>query len=104
MLEAKGIHRITAELYDSQIWQPDAQPWFIFFTLDRFNKLKDGINARMFTDMQLLQEKNHNITIGFIDVLEEDGELLKETLDVDHARLPCIRLVKDGRFHEMVFY
>ena len=58
----------------------------------------------MYADIQLLHERGYNITIGYVDVTDGDGELLKETFDVDHMSLPCIRLVKDGRFHEMVFF
>ena len=58
----------------------------------------------MYEDIQLLHERGYNITIGYVDVMDGDGELLKETFDVDHMSLPCIRLVKDGRFHEMVFF
>ena len=50
--------------------------------------------------MQLLQAMGLNFTVGYVDVRDAaDGELLKETFDIDHGDVPCLRFVKDGRFH-----
>lgn len=100
---------MTATLYDSEVWTPDqGQPWLIFFVKDVKSAVKNKTNLtkneRIFNDMQLLAKAGHNITVGYIDIFDADGELLKETFDVGHKDVPCIRLVKDGRFHEQVFF
>ena len=48
--------------------------------------------------------KDYNITVGYVDIFDEEGELLKETFDINYHDLPCIRLVKDGRHHEQIIF
>ena len=42
-------------------------------------------NAKIFKDMQLLVETGLNFTVGYVDVSDEEGELLKETFDIEHS-------------------
>ena len=54
--------------------------------------------------MVLLHELNLNFIVGYVETRTDEGELLKETFDIKHSELPCIRLVKDGLFHHQKFF
>lgn len=49
-------------------------------------------------DMLGLEQFGMNITVGWVDTSQPEGELLKETFDIPIKHIPCVRLVKDGRF------
>ena len=51
-------------------------------------------------EQELLKlRKLSSIKIGYVDIVHEGGELLKETYDID--QLPSIRLVKQDKVYHL---
>ena len=65
MLNDNKIHRVTNELYDTQVYEGRSEgnkiPWIIIFLKDRFNSANDGnndeLNRRVFESMWQIKLK-----------------------------------------------
>ena len=68
------------------------------------NKTLKKKNQQIFDQMLELQQRNLNITIGWVDSNIGDGELLKETFDLNQEDLPAIRIVHEGAFYNQNVY
>jgi len=51
-----------------------------------------------------ISEMKLNLTVGFVDIRHPEGELIKETFDIDNYDLPCIKFVKDGRHYHQPYF
>ena len=100
VLRDKGIVRLTNEIYDQEIL---AGPWLLVFLKDRHNET-DFFNvyfSKQLVQIQQARDQVANLTglrVAFIDIAQ-DGELLKETFDIDS--IPSVRLVHDGFVYQM---
>ena len=58
-----------------------------------------NLNEALYEELIKLR-KLSNVKIGYVDIVSEGGELLKETFDIE--TLPSIRLVKnDGKVYHL---
>ena len=88
-----NVVRLTDELFDTEI---DKKQWLIFFVFDRHNEKYEATLKYVYTLLKALDVSP--IQVAFVDVLDADGELLKETFDIE--RQPACVFVKD----QLVYY
>ena len=94
LLTDHGIQKMTADLYDTQI---RANPWVILFVYERDNERRTPMNNYVWRLLKDIQPEGFQV--AFVDVVEPEGELIKETFDIE--TFPSLVYVNEGLVYHM---